>query len=43
MYKNDKKILRILIAVTLLIGISFTLVACTPDEPDNPPEVIYDD
>ena len=43
MYKNDKKILRILIAVTLLIGISFSFVACIPNEPDDPPTVIYDD
>lgn len=43
MYKNNKTILRILIAVTLLIGISFSFVACTPDTPDNPPTVYYDD
>lgn len=43
MFKNDKKILRIFIAVALLIGISFSLVACTPDTPDTPPTTIYDD
>ena len=43
MYKNDKKNLRILIAVALLIGISFSIIACKPDRPDVPPTVYYDD
>ncbi len=43
MYNNYKIKLRILIAVTLLIGISFSLVSCEPDNPDVPPTEIYDD
>lgn len=43
MYKKDKIIHRILIAAALLIGISFSFVACTPDVPDDPPTEYYDD